>query len=93
MDELKNEIFYDELAIWGGLECTINRVQDTYFSQLERNGHARRLSDIDSFASLGIRAIRYPVLWEHVAPNGIDEADWSWPDERLPALKERQVAP
>ncbi|HET7061350.1 MAG TPA: family 1 glycosylhydrolase, partial [Nitrosospira sp.] len=82
-----------ELMLWGGLECTINRVQDTYFSQLERNGHTERASDIDSFASLGIRAIRYPVLWEHVAPNGIDEADWSWPDARLPALKEHGIAP
>jgi dTDP-4-dehydrorhamnose reductase len=82
-----------EPMLWGGLECTINRVQDRYFSQLERNGHTERSSDIDCFASLGIRAIRYPVLWEHVAPNGIDEADWSWPDARLPALREHGITP
>jgi dTDP-4-dehydrorhamnose reductase len=82
-----------ELALWGGLECTVNRVRDNYFSQMERNGHAERLQDIDRFASLGIKAIRYPVLWERIAPDGIDKADWSWPDERLPALRDLGVTP
>src|SRR5690349_9834764 len=81
-----------DLMLWGGLECTINRVQDQYFSQLERNGHVSRQGDIESFASLGIRAIRYPVLWEHVAPKGLDEADWALPDARLPALREHGIA-
>ncbi|GAB3430802.1 sugar nucleotide-binding protein [Massilia solisilvae] len=82
-----------QLALWGGLECTVNRVRDNYFSQMERNGHADRLQDIERFASLGIQAIRYPVLWERTAPDGIDKADWSWPDERLPALRDLGVAP
>src|SRR5690348_9990412 len=81
------------LELWGGLECTVNRVRDNYFSQLDRNGHASRSDDIDRFAGLGIRAIRYPVLWERTAPNGLDSADWSWPDERLPALRAAGVAP
>jgi dTDP-4-dehydrorhamnose reductase len=82
-----------ELALWGGLECTVNRVQDTYFSQMERNGHADRPQDIARFASLGIKAIRYPVLWERIAPDSIEAADWSWPDERLAALQELGVTP
>lgn len=82
-----------ELQLWGGLECTVNRVRDEYFSQMERNGHAERLQDIERFASLGIKAIRYPVLWERTAPDGIDSADWSWPDERLPALQQLGVTP
>src|SRR4051812_14582849 len=45
------------LQLWGGLECTVNRVRDDYFSQVERNGHHERDSDIARFASLGIRAI------------------------------------
>ena len=60
------------LQLWGGLECTVNRVRDNYFSQMDRNGHAERLQDLERFASLGIRAIRYPVLWERTAPDGID---------------------
>ena len=82
-----------DLALWGGLECTVNRVRDNYFSQMDRNGHAERLQDIERFASLGIQAIRYPVLWERTAPDGVDKADWSWPDERLPALRALGVNP
>jgi dTDP-4-dehydrorhamnose reductase len=82
-----------DLALWGGLECTVNRVRDNYFSQMDRNGHAGRLQDIERFASLGIGAIRYPVLWERTAPDGIDKADWSWPDERLLALRQLGINP
>ena len=81
------------LELWGGLECTVNRVQDEYFSQLDRNGHALRNCDIQRFADTGIRAIRYPILWERTAPEGIAKADWTWPDERLPALREAGVTP
>ncbi len=83
----------EALELWGGLECTVNRVLDTYFSQMDRNGHIHRLCDLERFASLGIRSIRYPVLWEHMAPNGLDQIDWSWPDDRLPALRERGITP
>jgi dTDP-4-dehydrorhamnose reductase len=79
--------------MWAGVECTVNRVGDEYFDQLERNGHATRLDDLDRFAALGIRAIRYPVLWERVAPNGLEKADWSWTDERLERLRELGVCP
>ena len=63
------------LELWGGVECTINRVGDEYFSQIHRGEHIDRLDDLDRFATLGIRAIRYPVLWEHVAPAGLAHAD------------------
>ena len=52
------------------LEATVNRVGDVYFSQMDRNGHAARADDLDLFAGLGIRALRYPVLWELTAPDG-----------------------
>ncbi|HEY8607716.1 MAG TPA: family 1 glycosylhydrolase [Noviherbaspirillum sp.] len=83
----------NHIALWGGLECTVNRVVDEYFSQMERNGHATRRDDLERFASLGIEAIRYPVLWERIAPDGLEKADWSWPDERLPALRDLGVNP
>lgn len=81
------------LEVWGGVECTVNRVGNEYFDQLERNGHATRVDDLNQFAALGIRAIRYPVLWERTAPNGLDTADWSWADERLERLRELGVRP
>ncbi len=81
------------VELWAGVECTVNRVGDQYFEQLERNGHATRIDDLDLFASLGIKAIRYPVLWERTAPEGPQQANWSWADERLQRLRELGIRP
>ncbi len=81
------------LEVWGGVECTVNRVGDRYFDQLDRNGHAARIDDLDRFAQLGIAAIRYPILWERIAPNGLAQADWSWADERLDRLRKLGIRP
>src|SRR5688572_23100601 len=82
-----------DLELWGGVECTYNRVGDAYFDQCQRTGHITRLSDLDRFAELGIRALRYPVLWERTAPNGLERADWSWADERLARLQALGIRP
>lgn len=81
------------LQLWGGVECTLNRVGDQYISQIARSGHDARLSDLDLIAQLGIRTLRYPVLWESVAPGDFALADWSWPDERLTRLRELGIDP
>jgi dTDP-4-dehydrorhamnose reductase len=75
------------------LECTINRVGDRYLDQTDLSGHRSRLDDLDRFASLGIAAIRYPVLWEHIAPRGLGDADWSWTDLALSRLRELGIKP
>jgi dTDP-4-dehydrorhamnose reductase len=75
------------LEIWGGLECTLNRVGDSYVDQCDKNGHYKRLSDLKLFNSLGIRKLRYPCLWEKVAPKSLDHCDWSYLDERLGELR------
>lgn len=93
MNMQNNDAAKKKLDLWGGLECTVNRVNDAYFSQLERNGHATRNHDLERFASLGITAIRYPVLWERTAPESIDNPDWSWPDQRLAALRDLGITP
>ena len=64
------------LALWGGVECTINRVQDRYVCQLSQSGHAIRTDDLERFAALGLRVLRYPILWERTAPDGLASADW-----------------
>lgn len=79
--------------VWAGVECTVNRVEDEYFDQLERTGHSARLKDLDRLAELGVRVLRYPVLWERTAPLGIDNIDWKWPDERLNRLQELGIQP
>ena len=81
------------LALWGGVECTVNRVGGRSFDQLERTGHADRPGDLDRIAALGLRTLRYPVLWERVAPRGLDAADWSWTDARLGRLRTLGVRP
>src|SRR5438045_455571 len=82
-----------DVELWGGIECTVNRVGDQYFDQLERTGHSTRFEDLERFASLGISAIRYPLLWERIAPEGIDHADWRWADARLSRLRELKITP
>lgn len=81
------------LELWGGIECTVNRVGRTYHDQLSFSGHAARSSDLQALASLGIKALRYPVLWEHVAPRRPDELDFGWADSRLTALAELGLRP
>jgi dTDP-4-dehydrorhamnose reductase len=79
--------------LWAGIECTINRVGDEYHQQLKRNGHMHRLDDLDKFAALGIKTIRYPILWEQIAPGKLEEADWTWADERLNRLRTLGIRP
>jgi dTDP-4-dehydrorhamnose reductase len=81
------------LELWGGHECTVNRVGDRFFDQTVRSGHHERISDLDLFAELGVAALRYPVLWERTAPDRPDVMDWRWADERLGRLRELNVRP
>ncbi|MDQ3256804.1 MAG: sugar nucleotide-binding protein [Acidobacteriota bacterium] len=91
---MSGETFHvSALELWAGVECTVNRVGDVYFDQLERSGHAVRRDDLNLFAESGIQAMRYPVLWERVAPEGLERADWSWSDERLGQLRELSIRP
>jgi dTDP-4-dehydrorhamnose reductase len=78
----------EPLELWGGIECTVNRVRDDHFDQLRHSGHDERSSDLDLVASLGIRTLRYPVLWERVERDG-----WAWSDERLARLRELGIRP
>ncbi|MFH5923568.1 family 1 glycosylhydrolase [Roseomonas xinghualingensis] len=76
------------LQLWGGIECTVLRTQGEWRDQLKETGHHDRLTDLDLVASLGIRKLRYPVLWERVAPTDLRSPDWSWSDARLGRLRE-----
>src|SRR5450830_1411255 len=82
---------FPPLQLWGGCECTINRVGDQFFDQQRMNGGDERDDDMARVASLGIRTLRYPLLWEKIAPHGLAQADWRQSDERLAALRQRQI--
>jgi dTDP-4-dehydrorhamnose reductase len=89
--------FYSQRAprpieLWGGIECTLNRVGDTYFDQYAWSGHDARPGDLERIAALGIRTLRYGILWEKTA-RGEGDYDWSWADERLRILREVGITP
>jgi dTDP-4-dehydrorhamnose reductase len=79
------------LELWGGVECSLVRVGDDYRNQLVETGHWARPSDIDSMAEIGIKAVRYPILWETVAPDSPRKLDFAWHDERLERLEKHGI--
>jgi len=79
------------LEMWGGVECTVNRLGDAFRDQMVLTGHDAREDDLDRFADLGLRTLRFPVLWERTAPTG--QADWSWPDTRLARARALGIRP
>jgi dTDP-4-dehydrorhamnose reductase len=81
------------LPIWGGVEPTINRVGDCHFQQLAFSCHRERLSDLDRFAELGLRTLRFPILWEEVAPDSPDECHWSRIDAQVRRMQELGITP
>src|SRR5947208_17090432 len=81
------------LELWGGIECTHNRVGDQYFDQVAWTGHDRRPDDLERFADLGLKTLRYPALWEWAAPDGGSHYNWSWADDRLPRLQKLGIRP
>ncbi len=81
------------LELWGGLECTVNRVGTEYFDQLSSLDDVSPEDLVDTVATLGIKKLRVPVLWERVAPNGLKSADWGWTDRVLARLRRHGIAP
>jgi dTDP-4-dehydrorhamnose reductase len=79
------------LELWGGPECTIVRIGDRWRDQAEETGHRSRPLDIDLIAGLGIKTVRYPLLWESIAPARPDELDFAWGDARLALFEERGI--
>ncbi|HEX2684621.1 MAG TPA: family 1 glycosylhydrolase, partial [Ferruginibacter sp.] len=80
-------------AVWGGIECTINRVNDNYFDQLQRCDFYNKPEQLEAMISLGIKTIRFPVLWEKHQPELGKDIDWSWADNCLGRLKENGITP
>jgi len=82
------------LEIWGGLECTINRVADNFRDQLYYAGHYKRKDDIDKIAELGISALRYPVLWETHQPFSEEEKiNWDRTKQQLEKISSYNIIP
>jgi hypothetical protein len=63
------------IEMWGGVECTVNRIGDTYYDQLSRCGHDDRLDDLNRIADLGIRSRSIGrsarTCWRNTAPGAV----------------------
>lgn len=81
------------IEVWGGIECTVNRVGDQFFDQLQKSGHYERDADLQLIAELGLKKIRFPVLWENIVPDLKRKPNWAWTDKRLTALRTLEITP
>jgi dTDP-4-dehydrorhamnose reductase len=79
--------------LWGGVECTINRIADSFRDQLHYSSHYTRDEDIEHFTGLGISRLRYPILWEKHLASEDQEIDWSWTAKQLERLKGSGIEP
>jgi dTDP-4-dehydrorhamnose reductase len=78
------------MEVWASPEPTVARIaRDRWRDQL----HDVREGDVGLLADLGVRASRYPVLWEKVAPQLPESRDYRWAARRLGALADRGVEP
>jgi dTDP-4-dehydrorhamnose reductase len=81
------------MELWGGHECTVNRVADRFCDQSRLTGHDARIEDLRLFAELGVKRLRYPVLWERVGPGRPGAYYFSWSDARLAEIRRVGISP
>ena len=81
----------DKIELWGGPECTIARIGNQWRDQSQATGHDRRPADLDLIAQLGIKTVRYPILWEKAAADCSSGLDFSWADRQLDRLRTLEI--
>ena len=78
------------IELWGGLECTVNRVQGTFFDQHTWSGHRPRVrEDLELIASLGIRTLRTALHWEYFTATN----SWAFFDRTLAEMQRLGLEP
>ncbi len=81
------------LQLWGGIECTINRVGNCFHNQLSKMELDDRLDIAERVATLGIQRIRYPVLWEHHCETTNQKPDCTRAKRQIDRLREFGIDP
>ena len=79
--------------LWGGFECTVNRVENRFLDQTVISGNEERLADLDLLLDPGLKAVRFPVLLERTLNHETNRLDWRFADERLGCLQELGIDP
>lgn len=88
-----NQLTSNLPEIWGGVECTINRLGDRYLDQFLFAGLYQNPSYFNVLPDLGIKKIRFPILWEKHQPSQSTTIDWSWTEARLEELRSNNITP
>ena len=88
-----NELNSQPPEIWGGIECTINRLHDRYLDQFKLAGLYKNTDYLDPIIALGIKQIRFPVLWEKHQPALSTEIDWSFSEICLNKFRANKIEP
>jgi dTDP-4-dehydrorhamnose reductase len=82
------------LEAWAGVECSHVVTPVGLVDQLAATGHDRRDEDVERLASLGVTAVRYPVLWGRGRRGEpVPETDWGWAEARLEGLRALGLRP
>lgn len=64
------------MELWGGFECTLNRVRGMYRDQLAPGDRRAREQCLELLPQLGIKAFRYRIAWDDLAtPQALIDAD------------------
>ncbi|MDQ3694684.1 MAG: Hsp20/alpha crystallin family protein [Chloroflexota bacterium] len=58
-------------------EVDAAKAKASFENVIVRTGHEHRDDDLDRIAALGIKTLRYPVLWERVVPTNPAHPDWT----------------
>ena len=78
------------IELWGGAECTINRVGNTFYDQHAYSGHRTRVDrDLKLFAALGLKTLRIALHWERFDQLG----HWEEADRMLEAMRHHRLHP
>ncbi len=78
------------LELWGGVECSVVRVGDEWRDQVIETGHQDHgVANIAAATSLGLRTLRYPLVWERLGSG--DPGAWAWQQRQLTALRDHGV--
>ncbi|MEO7121212.1 MAG: family 1 glycosylhydrolase [Ginsengibacter sp.] len=81
------------IPLWGGIECTINRIDDDFHDQLEMGNYYSDPAKLQAIIDLGIQTLRFPILWEKHQPQLDREIDWKWAEEQLEKLRGNRITP
>jgi len=82
-----------KIETWGGIECGVVRIGDRWRNQLDDMRLDLGPAQLRQIAALGLRRLRFPLLWEAVCPQSPGNFSWRWHDERLARLREFGIKP